>query len=264
MKNVLYYYTGTGNSLWVARQLAKRIKGDTVLVSLRGDYEMPEADCDCLGIVFPVHVWGVPRRVVDFVNKLSPLPGCYTFAAAVNAGQVAATLLQLRDGLRKRNVSLDAGFEFALPSNYIIWNGAEAKTKQNGRFKKALPKFDWAADFINSRYEGPIEKGPRWQNWILSAINGLTFYKVPGLDKAFWTEEKCNGCGLCAKLCPSGNIRMESDRPVWQHHCEQCLACLQWCSREAIQYGKKTAGRLHYHHPEVSAADMLQVRKSSD
>ncbi len=32
---------------------------------------------------------------------------------------------------------------------------------------------------------------------------------------------------------------MEERRPVWQHNCERCLACIHWCPCEAIEYGKK-------------------------
>jgi len=48
---------------------------------------------------------------------------------------------------------------------------------------------------------------------------------------------------------------------MWQHHCEKCFACLQWCPQEAIQFGSKTSGRKRYHHPDVKLADM--VRSSS-
>ena len=63
--------------------------------------------------------------------------------------------------------------------------------------------------------------------------------------------------GVCARICPSANITLEQGRPVWLHHCSQCLACLQWCPQEAIRYGDKTAGKQRYHNPDVSLADML-------
>jgi MinD superfamily P-loop ATPase len=79
------------------------------------------------------------------------------------------------------------------------------------------------------------------------------------MDQAFQADENCNGCGVCARVCPVSNIRMVDDRPVWQHRCEQCFACLQWCSQEAIQFGSKTSGGKRYHHPDVKLADMLHL-----
>ena len=75
MSTRLYYYTGTGNSLWVARQLAGRLDGEVELVSLGADYELPGADCDRIGLVFPVHMWGLPQHVRDFAARLPAAPG---------------------------------------------------------------------------------------------------------------------------------------------------------------------------------------------
>jgi Pyruvate/2-oxoacid:ferredoxin oxidoreductase delta subunit len=50
---------------------------------------------------------------------------------------------------------------------------------------------------------------------------------------------------------------MANGKPIWQHRCEQCFACLQWCPEESIQYGKKTQKKKRYHHPEIKLSDML-------
>jgi hypothetical protein len=94
MKRQLYVYTGTGNSLWVARQLALELKEATIefIPNVSGDLEV---EADQVGIIFPVHIWGLPARVLQFVNHLQVKLGTYFFALAVNAGQPAATLLQL-------------------------------------------------------------------------------------------------------------------------------------------------------------------------
>jgi MinD superfamily P-loop ATPase len=81
--------------------------------------------------------------------------------------------------------------------------------------------------------------------------------KIPGLDKQFSIDPNCNGCGVCEQVCPVGNIKMSERRPLWQHHCEQCFACLHWCPMKSIQHGKHTAGRARYHHPEVRIKDMI-------
>ena len=260
MKTHLYYYSGTGNALWAARQLAARLDGETELVALRTDSPLPDMPADRAGLVFPVHMWGLPRRIVEFVGRFSGQPDGYHFAVAVNAGQVAASLLQLRQLLQQRGLMLQAGFSLLTPSNYILWNGAQPEAKQQELFVQAGQKLDLIAAIVRERTSLPVEQGPWWQNPFLSLAYRFAYPKVAAMDKDFWTEPACNGCGLCARVCPAGNILLEAGRPVWQRRCEQCLACIQWCPQQAVQYGQKTAGKLRYHHPEVSLADMVATR----
>lgn len=77
------------------------------------------------------------------------------------------------------------------------------------------------------------------------------------MEHGFWCNKQCNGCGICSKVCPIKNIMMVEGRPMWQHHCEQCFACLQWCPKEAVQFRKGTAYGKRYHHPKVKLSDML-------
>jgi MinD superfamily P-loop ATPase len=91
----------------------------------------------------------------------------------------------------------------------------------------------------------------------------MSLRHVSKLDKNFWVDDKCNHCGICSKVCPPKNIEIVNEKPVWLHRCEQCLACIQWCPQEAIQYGKKTVNYARYHQPEVSLSDMLEQIKAN-
>jgi hypothetical protein len=95
MATELYVYTGTGNSLWVARQLAQELKDATIDFIPNSSRDL-RVEADRVGIVFPVHIWGLPFHVIQFVHRLQAKPDTYFFALAVNANQPAATLLQLK------------------------------------------------------------------------------------------------------------------------------------------------------------------------
>jgi Pyruvate/2-oxoacid:ferredoxin oxidoreductase delta subunit len=257
MKTVIYFYTGTGNSLWTAGKLSDML-GNTKLVPMVASGEEPVlAEAENIGLVFPVHIWGVPSRVVDFINHLQVSSVKYCFATAVNAGQVAATLLQLKKLLQSKSIKLSSGFSLCLPSNYIPWGGAVSQEKQQKLFKIALDKIGRIAACVKSGEVKPPEKGPLWQNIIFSAIYRSSFSRVPGMDKPFSADDKCTGCKICEKICPAQNILITNGKPVWQHRCQQCFACLQWCPEEAIQYGRGTAKKKRYHHPEIKLSDML-------
>ncbi len=256
MNTKLYVYTGTGNSLWIARQLAKELKE----VSLEFMSDSPRdfmAGADQVGLIFPVHIWGLPHRVIQFVNRLQVEHETYQFALAVNAGQVAATLLQLKQLMTERGLSLAMGYSFVMPSNYIPWGGPGPLETQQRLFEGARVKINRIAKSILRGERKEVERGPYWQNIPFSRFYKMSFRQVPKMDKKFWADDKCNSCGVCSKVCPAANIQMLNEKPAWLHHCEQCFACLQWCPQEAIQYGKKTPRYQRYHHPEVTLKDLL-------
>ena len=259
MKTDLFFYTGTGNSLWTARTMAKEL-GDAEIIPISGISREPvESRAEALGIIFPVHIWGLPGKVIAFTNALANDPSRYCFAVAINAGQVAATLLQLKKLMHSRGLSLSSGFEIAMPSNYIPWGGPGPEEKRIRRIDEARKKIGMISAAVAKREKRPVEKGPLWQNILFTWLNRLSFPHVPTMDRSFWVDEKCNACGICERICPSGNIELPADRPVWLHHCEQCLACIQWCPAEAIQFGKRTPRYERYHHPEVTLPEMLAI-----
>lgn len=257
METTLYSYTGTGNSLWIAQKLGERLGNAECIPITRAGANRIQPAFRTVGFIFPVHIWGIPSRVVDFLNRLEADPSKYYFAVAVHAGQVAATLIQLEKLLHRKTLKLSAGFSIAMPSNYIPWNGADPPEKQQRTFAAATAKLDCIASSVLSRQETDPEKGPFWQNILFSLFYRWTFSRVAGMDKAFSSDDKCTQCGICEKICPAQNIDLVQGKPCWKHHCDQCLACIQWCPEEAIQYGKSSAHKKRYHHPEISLKQML-------
>lgn len=257
MKTTIFFYTGTGNSLWTARKLAGFLEPSELIPLSREKKQLNPLDADCAGLVFPVHIWGIPPPVLDFLQNWTIKPTQYIFALAVNAGQVAATLLQLQNVLSAKGLRLSSGFSIELPSNYIVWRGAVSSDQQQKKFTAALKKIESIAVIIRQKKQQPPEKGPFWQNPFFSWTYRQSFPHISKMDKSFNADEKCRACRICEKICPAHNILIVQGKPVWQHRCEQCFACIQWCPEEAIQYGKCTSSKKRYHHPDVSIKDML-------
>lgn len=265
MKTMIYYYTGTGNSLWVARTLAEEL-GDTELISIPAvKTASQESEADCIGLVFPVYMWGIPASVIRLVDSFAALTPKYLFAVAVNAGQVAGTLVQMEKLVKVHRMSLEAGFEITMPSSYIPWGGPGPQEKLQKLFEAARKKIGTIALAVREKKRVPVEQGPLWQRVLFSSVlYRMSFPRVPSMDREFWVDDRCNGCGTCQRVCPADNINIREGRPVWNQRCEQCFACLQWCPREAAQYGKNTPRYPRYHHPEVSLNDILQSRRQEN
>lgn len=257
MKTAIYYYTGTGNSLWVARELAAALP-ETELMAMVDCPDGPiRTDAERVGVVFPVHMWGVPRRVLDWTARIEPAPGRYTFAVAVNAGQVSRALIQLGETLAMRSITLYAGASCDLPSNYLPWGGAIPRDQQETKFEKARSRLARLVETLKAGRPEPVDRGPLWQRVVLTGIYKMSFPRIATMDKGFWVDDLCSGCGTCVKVCAPRNVTLVDGKPKWGGRCEQCLACIQWCPKDAIQYGKKTELYARYHHPSVRVADIM-------
>jgi ferredoxin/flavodoxin len=260
----IYYFSGTGNSLVVARNIAEKIDGKLIYIPAVMDEESIKINADALGIVTPAYYMRIPGIVERFIGKLTNLQSKYIFAIVTVGGIAGGILNRLSEAVSLRGGSLAAGFAVQLPANYIDAADAQPLFLQKRMFRKWEKKADKIADYVSNRERGRMEKF----NTLMTLLFSRTIEKQylrgelePDIDNNFWTDDKCNGCGICAKVCPVSNIKMVDDRPVWQHHCEKCLACIQWCPKESIQFKDVTLKRKRYHHPEVKLSDMLQQRE---
>ena len=118
-KTTIFYFTGTGNSLWAARVLAREL-GNTELISIVDwNVKKHKIHSPVIGLVFPVHIWGVPSRVLEFLDDLKEMSADYVFAIANNAGQISNTLIQLNKAMKAKDFALASGWSIVMPSNYI-------------------------------------------------------------------------------------------------------------------------------------------------
>lgn len=261
----IYYFSGTGNSLVVARDIAGKIDGKLISIPSVMDKESITIDADVLGIVLPAYCMRMPKIVERFIDKITSLQSKYIFVIVTVGGIAGGILDRLSEAIRQRGGSLAAGFIVRMPANYIHNSDSLPVFLQKRMFRKWEKRADEIADYVLNGKSGRMEKF----NPVFTFLFSKTIEKQylqgeldPDIDKNFWADGKCNGCGICSKVCPVGNIQMVNGRPVWQHHCETCLTCIQWCPKEAIQFKEVTVTRKRYHHPDVKVRDMLKENES--
>jgi ferredoxin/flavodoxin len=261
MSAIIYYFSSTGNSLVVANDLAAELGGAKVVSVAKALKTRGESSYDVVGVVYPVYMFGIPLIIASFFNSLIVKQDAYVFCVATYGGLTGRPHSLSKDILKKRGIEMAAGFSVLMPGNYTPMYGAISKEKQEGMFAKEKLKVKEIAQAVGQRKHAIYEEKPVW----LSSLLYILLYKggsaqIPSAAKYFWITDACTKCGVCGMVCPVENITMKDGKPVWLGHCQHCVACLQWCPAEAIQYKKSTAGRKRYHHPQVTAQAIMEQR----
>jgi ferredoxin/flavodoxin len=258
MKTAIYYFSSTGNSLVVAKDLVRGLD-NAELIAMNKVIEAPDAArYETVGFVYPVYMFGLPLIVADFLKTVKINPATYVFSVTTSAGLVGRAHSLAKKILKKRGIDLAVGFSVTMPGNYAPLYGAFSKERQDKIFAQQKIKAQEVLDYVLRKKRGRIEENHFLLNLLLYKI----FYRVgssqiPLSAKGFWVTEACTECALCVKICPVGNIQMRDARPFWQAHCQHCMGCLQWCPAQAIQYRRLTLGKKRYHHPDVQALDII-------
>lgn len=261
MANVIFYFTGTGNSLAVARQIADEM-GDTKLVSISDAIKASNVDLkfERIGFVFPVYFSRVPSIVKHFIAKLKFTKSEYLFAVITYAGVYGQALKQLHSCIAEQGGNLNAGFSVRMPGNYIVKYGAFPKLIQRLFFRGKKKKVKKVSTTLIEK-ETLIKGKKDFVPGIFEESINKTIKNFGNNAQNFYVNEKCNGCASCKMICPVSNIEMEEKQPKWGRICEQCMACIQWCPKQAIEYADKTKKRKRYQNPEIKISDFI-LRKS--
>jgi ferredoxin len=295
MSTEIYYFTGTGNSLAVARDIAQRTQGTLTSIPSAMDDEHVATDAQAIGIVFPVYYAslggsGIPHIVERFVRRLGNLSSKHVFAVCTHSGVPGDTIEGLSRIIESVGGELSVGLTVQMSIPYgpgdkirhaLFGRPLAVDTLADNERRQALfamwsQKLDALVKLIRCQEQGKLETRSALSKVIhtpllmLQKQAALSRYRdlsrssgesldelIPFADSSFCTNEQCNGCAICARICPVGNIVMIDDKPVWQHRCETCYACFQWCPQQAI-YGSIVEYEKRYHHPDVKLSDMLR------
>lgn len=272
---VVYYFSGTGNSLVVAWDIAEKTNAKLIPIASQLEKKSISTDADIMGIVFPVYYGDLPPIIKRFAEKLDNSGHTFIFAVCTYGGGVGDSLTTLSQIIHSRGGELSATYGVHMPQN------AFSKPWENHEkiFKKEKKKVE-----IISKNSNIQKKGIFFTDIVSHAILfpfNIIFKRLAkrGLanltdssshmsmeelmhraDKSYSANEKCTGCGICSEICPVNNIQIIDNTPVWLNHCENCLACYNWCPHKAIQ-GEIAQKGYYYHHPHVTFSDIANQKK---
>ena len=275
MKKVIYYFSGTGNSMRTAIRIAQGI-GGAELISVRcGPERAPAEQADVIGFVCPAYEWDLPGAMKKFAEALSINPGAYIFMIVTYIAIYGKSFETMENILQRKKACLNYGAAVR-----CVASQCTAYTP--------FPPEKWMIPWMEKRIDGISADLSQRKSRAYPRAGRLTKMLYPKVmtpyleieetfDEGFYTDERCVGCGTCAKVCPTQNIAMQERRPVWNHRCHGCMACVAYCPTKAIQFRTPEAyrrlntvitrrlclpeKRKRYHNPFIKAADLMADRQ---
>ena len=247
---MVLYFSATGNTRFVATELAKHLEDEALDLCSKvkqHDYETIRSDKPFV-FCAPTYVCAAPAFFYDFLRKvdLAGSPDVYMISTSGGYSGISSDIA--RAIIRKKHMNYKGCAEFKMPPNYIANKSHKLPGKEEieKRISDTCQKIEPVADIIRSgkplrhRHIWLLEKLIDYpSNPVLSLIG----HRVKG----FYATDGCIACGLCEKKCPLNIISMRDGRPRWKGRtCAHCMACIQNCPVEAIEYKEITNGRKRY------------------
>lgn len=248
---MIIYYSGTGNSKYVAERIAKGVGEECLSLfdKLQNkDYSQMVSNEPWV-VVSPTYAWQIPHILSSWLKK-AVLTGnrkvYFVMTCGVDIGNAEASLKKICE---LRDMEYMGCKRVVMPENYIAMFDAPEQ-------EEALKIIDEAENDIDDIIY-KIKSGKRLiglkisvLDMIKSSLVNFLFYPLFVRARAFKADENCIGCGKCAKSCVMNNISIEDGKPVWGNKCTHCMACICGCPENAIEYGKKSVGKPRYMCPK--------------
>ncbi len=274
----VYYFSGTGNSLHVAKELERRLPGTRLIPIVQYLHEeRPAAEPGPVGFVFPIHLTSMPYPVKDFIEKLNLDSADYLFAAATRISTYYVADLVLHRLLKEKGKGLDAFFILNMASNspcgivpksfpgfkkmVDAWPARIAPEKLEALEEGVQDRLGFIAGTVKERRRYRDRRSPLEAIGVRAGLllNSLTEKSNRKTRIPYFADADCTGCGTCVDVCLSGRVGMDGNRPSWSDEkaCWLCYACFNACPEQAVlirdRYERKG---VRYLHPHITAADI--------
>lgn len=248
---MILYYTGTGNSEYVARRIESEIKDDclNLFERLRNEDTSELYSGKPWIIVVPTYAWRIPKIVENWLLKTS-LKGnsdiYFVMTCGNSNGNADAYLQKL---CKRKKLNYMGCQSIVMPENYIAMFTAPDSNKALQIIEQADKVIDQTIEVIRKNQH--ISKSHiSLLDRINSGIINDLFYPLFVHAKKFKTTDVCVSCGKCVDVCPLNNIVLMNNKPVWNNTCTHCMACICKCPTEAIEYGTISKNKVRYTCPK--------------
>lgn len=256
MKALILYFSGTGNTRYVAEKLRDVLVQRDVTVELHSlEERFPAAsfDYDLLILGFPKYYENPVLPVLENLRRVLPsreteIP---TMAFCTQASTLPTDFSGLEKLLRAKNHRLTVAKSFPFANNMMIFRSfrptaPEAAEQNKSAVAAQLPLL--ADAFLSG---GVQTERVKWWESPLYHLVAVVFTKLmPIFGMKFSASDACIACGLCARNCPRKNIQMVAGRPQFGRQCIFCMRCINACPVNAILYHHRQCPQYSCRDPE--------------
>lgn len=252
---MIFYFTATGNSLYVAKQL------DNHLVSIPQvvDGNNLSFRDDSIGVVCPVFGHEAPPMVQEFLHKATfETDYFYMILTYGNrhggAAELAKKLLE-SCGIQPAYINVVLMTDNFLPA-FDMDEQKELDKHVDEQITAIRTDIEARRHFIS-----PVTDADRAAHQEFLA-RGTTPPEERWKD-IYNVTDACIGCGICTKVCPAGCWTLKNGKPVYEGTmCQGCMACIHACPRKAIQLRMPEKNpEARYRNKHISLAEIIQANQ---
>lgn len=238
MKCAIFFFSGTGNTKASAAELSKRLQEEGIPADLfameeitLGKISFDIRRYDLFGFGFPSHAYDAPQICYRFIDHfLPPIHNHPAFIFQAHAGG-PADFGKFRRRIAKKGYHSFYELHFLTPANIAVHRN---DTEKRNIALKVSEECKIAAKEIAEKQEHLIRDF--WTMLWRFLFSGLEKFGAKRSSKRFRVSKDCFGCLLCATKCPTENISIIDEMPVYnQKKCEMCMRCVYSCPVQAIK-----------------------------
>lgn len=253
---MVFYFTGTGNRLYVARRLDENIISIPQVINR----ERLEFSADSIGIVCPVYGHEMPEMVKEFIRRAS-LETNYLFMVLTYGAHHGGAAEIADSFFRNAGKRADYITTIEMVDNFLPAFDMNEQMAEDKQEEKHLEEIRTA---VREKRQGIQKAGPAEK-----AVHKMYTKMVKNAPETIWAAfrvtKECVGCGICTRVCPAGCIHLENQYAVHSREgCQACYACVHACPKMAVQFDlpnpeKNPAAR--YRNEHVTLCELV---KSND